>query len=153
MRIVIQRVKQALVEVDGAITGQIGVGLLVFVGIGKDDECKDADLLVDKVAKLRIFNDEAGKMNLDVQQVGGALLIVSQFTLYGSISKGRRPSFDEAAGPEKAQALYDYFVQTARLQGLKVETGMFRASMQVKLINDGPVTILSDSKRLLKNGE
>ncbi len=153
MRIVIQRVKQALVEVDGAITGQIGVGLLVFVGIGKDDECKDADLLVDKLAKLRIFNDEAGKMNLDVQQVGGALLIVSQFTLYGSISKGRRPSFDEAAGPEKAQALYDYFVQTARLQGLKVETGMFRASMQVKLINDGPVTILSDSKSLLKNGD
>ncbi len=92
-------------------------------------------------------------MNLDVQQVGGALLIVSQFTLYGSISKGRRPSFDEAAGPEKAQALYDYFVQTARLQGLKVETGMFRASMQVKLINDGPVTILSDSKSLLKKGD
>ena len=140
--------KQALVEVDGAITGQIGAGLLVFVGIGKDDECKDADLLVDKLAKLRIFNDEAGKMNLDVRQVGGSLLIVSQFTLYGSISKGRRPSFDEAAGPEKAQALYDYFVQTARLQGLKVETGIFRASMQVKLINDGPVTILSDSKSL-----
>lgn len=148
MRIVIQRVKQALVEVDGAITGQIGTGLLVFVGIGKDDEYKDADLLVDKLAKLRIFNDEAGKMNLDVQQVGGALLIVSQFTLYGSISKGRRPSFDEAAGPEKAEALYDYFVQTSRLQGLQVETGIFRAAMQVKLINDGPVTILSDSKSL-----
>lgn len=148
MRIVIQRVKQALVEVDGAITGQIGTGLLVFVGIGKDDEYKDADLLVEKLAKLRIFNDEAGKMNLDVQQVGGALLIVSQFTLYGSISKGRRPSFDEAAGPEKAEALYDYFVQTSRLQGLQVETGIFRAAMQVKLINDGPVTILSDSKSL-----
>ena len=148
MRIVIQRVKQAVVEVEGAVGGQIGAGLLVFLGIGKEDECKDADLLVDKIAKLRIFNDEAGKMNLDIRQVGGSLLIVSQFTLYGSISKGRRPSFDEAAPPEKAQTLYDYFVRTARLQGLKVETGVFRASMQVKLINDGPVTILSDSKSL-----
>ena len=148
MRIVIQRVKQAVVEVEGAVTGQIGEGLLVFVGVGKEDEYKDADLLVDKIARLRIFNDEAGKMNLDIRQVGGSLLIVSQFTLYGSISKGRRPSFDEAAPPEMAQTLYDYFVQTARLQGLKVETGVFRASMQVKLINDGPVTILSDSKSL-----
>ena len=148
MRIVIQRVKQAVVEVDGAITGQIGTGLLVFVGIGKEDEYKDADLLVNKIVKLRIFNDQDGKMNLDVRQVDGALLIVSQFTLYGSIGKGRRPSFDEAAPPEKAQTLYDYFVQTARLQGLQIETGVFRASMQVKLINDGPVTILSDSKTL-----
>ena len=148
MRIVIQRVKQAVVEVDGAITGQIGTGLLVFVGVGKEDEYKDADLLVNKIVKLRIFNDQDGKMNLDVRQVGGALLIVSQFTLYGSISKGTRPSFDQAAPLEKAQTLYDYFVQTARLQGLKVETGIFRASMQVKLINDGPVTILSDSKTL-----
>ena len=148
MRIVIQRVKQAVVEVDGAITGQIGIGLLVFVGVGKEDEYSDADLLVGKIVKLRIFNDQEGKMNLDVRQVGGALLIVSQFTLYGSISKGTRPSFDQAAPLEKAQTLYDYFVQTARLQGLKVETGIFRASMQVKLINDGPVTILSDSKTL-----
>ena len=133
---------------DGAITGQIGTGLLVFVGVGKEDEYKDADLLVNKIVKLRIFNDQDGKMNLDVRQVDGALLIVSQFTLYGSIGKGRRPSFDEAAPPEKAQTLYDYFVQTARLQGLKVETGIFRASMQVKLINDGPVTIVSDSKSM-----
>ena len=148
MRIVIQRVKQAVVEVDGAIKGQIGIGLLVFVGVGKEDEYNDADLLVGKIVKLRIFNDQEGKMNLDVRQVGGALLIVSQFTLYGSISKGTRPSFDQSDPLEKAQTLYDYFVQTARLQGLKVETGIFRASMQVKLINDGPVTILSDSKTL-----
>ena len=135
-------------EVEGSITGQIGVGLLVFAGVGKEDEMKDADLLVGKIAQLRIFNDGDGKMNLNVQQVGGSLLIVSQFTLYGNISRGRRPSFDNAAPPEKAQALYDYFVRAAKLQGLKVETGIFRASMQVKLINDGPVTILCDSKSM-----
>ena len=135
-------------EVEGSITGQIGVGLLVFAGVGKEDEMKDADLLVGKIAQLRIFNDGDGKMNLNVQQVGGSLLIVSQFTLYGNISRGRRPSFDDAAPPEKAQALYDYFVRAAKLQGLNVETGIFRASMQVKLINDGPVTILCDSKSM-----
>jgi D-aminoacyl-tRNA deacylase len=148
MRIVIQRVKEAEVEVEGGITGKIGIGLLIFVGVGKEDEYKDADLLVGKLVQLRIFNDSEGKMNLNVQQAGGALLIVSQFTLYGSIRKGRRPSFDDAAPPEKAQVLYDYFVQAAKLQGIQVETGVFRASMKVKLINDGPVTILSDSKSL-----
>ena len=148
MRIVIQRVKEAEVEVEGETTGKIGVGLLIFVGVGKEDEYKDADLLVGKLVQLRIFNDSEGKMNLNVQQAGGALLVVSQFTLYGSIRKGRRPSFDDAAPPEKAQVLYDYFVQAAKLQGIQVETGVFRASMKVKLINDGPVTILSDSKSL-----
>ena len=148
MRIVLQRVKQARVEVDGKVTGEISHGLLVFVGVGKEDDYGDADLLVDKIANLRIFNDAEGKMNLNVEQVSGSVLIVSQFTLYGNISRGRRPSFDQAAPPETAQVLYDYFVQTARLRGLKVETGVFRASMQVHSINDGPVTIFSDSKTM-----
>ena len=133
---------------DGKVTGEITHGLLVFVGVGKEDDYGDADLLVDKIANLRIFSDAEGKMNLNVEQVSGSVLIVSQFTLYGNISRGRRPSFDQAASPETAQVLYDYFVQTARLRGLKVETGVFRASMQVHSINDGPVTIFSDSKTM-----
>ena len=133
---------------DGKVTGEITHGLLVFVGVGKEDDYRDADLLVDKIANLRIFSDAEGKMNLNVEQVSGSVLIVSQFTLYGNISRGRRPSFDQAASPETAQVLYDYFVQTARLRGLKVETGVFRASMQVHSINDGPVTIFSDSKTM-----
>lgn len=148
MRIVLQRAKEARVEVDGLITGQIPHGLVVFVGVGKDDTEKDATMLVDKIANLRIFNDIDGKMNLNIEQVGGSLLIISQFTLYGNISRGRRPSFDEAAPPEQAQILYDYFVETAKLRGLQVQTGVFRAAMKVHLINDGPVTLVSDSKTL-----
>ena len=148
MRIVLQRAKNAHVTVDGRITGTIEAGLVVLLGIGKEDEPKDADILLQKIAELRIFNDANGKMNLNIVQTGGALLVVSQFTLYGDIRRGRRPSFDSAAPPEKAQLLYEYFVATAKTQGLKVETGIFRAAMELHLVNDGPVTLCCDSKLL-----
>ena len=148
MRIVLQRAKNAHVSVEGRVTGSIEKGLVILVGVGKEDEPKDADLLVDKIINLRIFNDAEGKMNLNVQQAGGGLLVVSQFTLYGDIRRGRRPSFDAAASPEKAQLLYEYFVATAKSRGIHVETGIFRASMEVHLVNDGPVTISCDSKLL-----
>ena len=148
MRIVLQRAKNAHVSVEGRVTGSIERGLVILVGVGKEDEPKDADLLVDKIINLRIFNDAEGKMNLNVQQAGGGLLVVSQFTLYGDIRRGRRPSFDAAASPEKAQLLYEYFVATAKSRGIHVETGIFRASMEVHLVNDGPVTISCDSKLL-----
>jgi D-tyrosyl-tRNA(Tyr) deacylase len=147
MRMVIQRVKEARVEAEGRVTGAIGVGLLVLLGIAKTDSHQDADYLVDKVLNLRIFSDDSGKMNRSVQEVNGSLLIVSNFTVYGDCTKGRRPSFDLAADPEKAQELYQYFVNCARTAPITVETGIFRASMSVYLVNDGPVTLSCDSVR------
>lgn len=145
MRILIQRVKQARVEVDGEVSGSISRGLLVFLGISQRDSRTDADYLVDKVTGLRIFPDDGGKMNRSIQDAGGSLLIVSQFTLYGDCRKGRRPSFDQAAPPELARVLYDYFVEKVRATGIHVETGVFQASMQVHLVNDGPVTLICES--------
>jgi D-tyrosyl-tRNA(Tyr) deacylase len=149
MRAVVQRVSEARVEVDGNVTGSIGRGLVVLLGVGQDDTEKDADYLADKVAGLRIFPDEAGKMNKSVADYGGALLIVSQFTLYGDCRKGRRPSFDHAAAPELANRLYEYFVAQVRRRSLRAETGVFQACMAVHLINDGPVTLILDSNRVL----
>ena len=126
-------------------TGAIRNGLLVLIGVSKHDTPADADYLVEKLIGLRVFPDEEGKMNCSVQEVGGSLLLVSQFTLYGDCRRGRRPSFDQAAPPEQAQALYDYFVGRARQGPVPVETGIFQASMMVQLVNEGPVTILMDS--------
>jgi D-aminoacyl-tRNA deacylase len=145
MRVVIQRVKQARVEVAGEVTGVIGLGLLVLLGIAKTDSAKDANYLVDKLVNLRIFPDDAGKMNLSIRESGGGLLLVSQFTLYGDCRKGRRPSFDMAASPPVAAELYEYFVKRVRQSGIPVETGVFQALMQVHLVNDGPVTLICDS--------
>lgn len=145
MRAVIQRVKEARVEVEGRVTGSIGAGLVVLVGVSKTDSHRDADYLADKILGLRIFSDESGKMNRSVVEVNGGLLIVSNFTVYGDCRKGRRPSFDLAAGPEKAEELYQYFVNRARAAPITVETGIFRASMSVYLVNDGPVTLSCDS--------
>ena len=145
MRLVIQRVREARVEVDGRTTGSIGCGLLVLVAIAKQDTAADADYLTDKVLALRIFPDEAGKMNRSVVDAGGSLLVVSNFTLYGDCSKGRRPGFDLAAAPEQARLLYEYFVAQLRSRNIAVETGVFQASMAVHLVNDGPVTLLCES--------
>lgn len=145
MKAVVQRVSQARVEVDGAITGQIDLGLVVLLGVAQDDGPAAADWLVDKIAGLRIFPDHDGKMNLSVEQTGGALLVVSQFTLYGDTRRGRRPSFDGAAPPELARRLYEYFVERARARGLRVETGVFQAMMSVHLVNEGPVTLICES--------
>ncbi|HSM78613.1 MAG TPA: D-aminoacyl-tRNA deacylase [Bryobacteraceae bacterium] len=146
MRTVLQRVKEASVVVEGKTTGKIGPGLLVFLGVGKGDEKRDAEYLSGKVVNLRIFADEAGRMNRSVLDEKGALLVVSQFTLYGDCRKGRRPGFDQAADPALARQLYNYFVDLLRGAGLAVETGIFQADMQVSLINDGPVTLLCDSR-------
>jgi D-aminoacyl-tRNA deacylase len=145
MRVVIQRVKQARVEVDGQVTGAIGPGLLVLLGIAKTDSAKDVEYLVQKVLAIRIFPDSDGKMNCNIAEAGGSLLLVSQFTLYADCRKGRRPSFDLAAGPQDAARLYQYFVDVARMSTVPVQTGVFQASMQVHLVNDGPVTIICDS--------
>jgi D-tyrosyl-tRNA(Tyr) deacylase len=145
VRALVQRVTQARVEVDGAATGEIGLGLLVFLGVTKTDAQADVDFLIDKVIQLRIFSDEAGKMNRSLMDAGGALLVVSQFTLYGDCRKGRRPSFDLAAPAEQARALYESFVEKARAAGVRVETGVFQAHMAVSLVNDGPVTFLLES--------
>ena len=147
MRAVIQRVKEARVEAEGQVSGFIGPGLLVLLGVAKTDTYQDADYLVDKILRLRVFSDDSGKMNRSVLDVSGGLLIVSNFTVYGDCRKGRRPSFDLAAQPEKAQELYEYFVSRARAAPLTVETGVFRASMSVSLVNDGPVTLSCDSAR------
>jgi D-aminoacyl-tRNA deacylase len=147
MRAVIQRVSRASVKVDGELAGEIGEGLLVLLGVAQDDGEADADYLAEKVAGLRIFEDDAGKMNLSVAEVGGALLAVSQFTLFGDVRRGKRPSFDAAARPEKAKALYEYFVERIRASGLRCETGRFQEMMDVELVNAGPVTILLDSKK------
>src|SRR5574341_83219 len=148
MRAVIQRVKEAKVEIDEEVVGRIREGFLVFLGVRKDDAEEDVRYLADKVLGLRIFEDEAGKMNLSITDVKGEILAVSQFTLYGDSRKGKRPSFDEAAPPDVAERLYELFVKEIRKSGIKVETGKFRAPMDVHLINSGPVTILLDSKKL-----
>lgn len=145
MRVVIQRVRLARVEVDGQVAGAIGPGLLVLLGIAKADSEKEAEYLVEKVLGVRIFPDRDGKMNRNVREAGGSLLVVSQFTLYGDCRRGRRPSFDLAASPQEASRLYEYFVNAARKSTVPVETGVFQASMQVHLVNDGPVTIICDS--------
>lgn len=148
MRAVVQRVSRARVVVEGRVSGEIGLGLAVLLGVGRDDGEVDARLLADKVAGLRIFEDTAGKMNLAAADVGGGVLVVSQFTLLGDARKGNRPSFTEAAPPEAANALYERFCALVRERGLPVATGVFRASMAVELVNEGPVTILLDSKKL-----
>lgn len=148
MRAVVQRVSRASVTVEDKTTGKIGRGLLVLLGVSADDEEKDAVYLLDKIINLRIFNDNEGKMNLSLVDISGELLVVSQFTLYGDARRGRRPSYIEAAQPEKANALYEFFVTEARKQIEKVETGRFQAMMDVELVNDGPVTILLDSRKL-----
>jgi D-tyrosyl-tRNA(Tyr) deacylase len=145
MRAVIQRVRRAHVEVDGEVTGAIEAGLVVLLGISRDDSSADADYLVDKIAGLRIFQDDDGKMNRSLRDTAGRLLVISQFTLYGDCTKGRRPSFDRAAPAGDARTLYDYFVSTARSSGIPTETGKFQATMAVHLINDGPVTLICDS--------
>lgn len=147
MLAVIQRVRQAHVKVDGEVTGSIDAGLLILLGISRDDSRADADYLVDKIAALRIFQDENGKMNKSLRDTGGGLLVVSQFTLYGDCTKGRRPSFDRAAPAETARALYDHFVSAARSSGIPTETGKFQAVMTVHLINEGPVTLICESPR------
>jgi len=148
MRAVVQRVTRASVAVDDKTVGEIGNGLVVLVGIARDDTKLDAAYLVEKICSLRIFDDEEGKMNLSLKDVDGAMLIVSQFTLYGDVRRGLRPSWIEAAAPEVAEPLYDFFVRQARAFIDDVATGSFRAMMRVELVNDGPVTILLDSKKL-----
>ena len=147
MRAVVQRVSRARVTVEGRVTGEIAHGLLVLVGVGSADTEQDARWLADKIAELRVFEDDAGKMNRSLAEAAGAVLAVSQFTLYGDCRKGRRPSFDRAARPEQARALYEKFVAFLRERGLRVEEGVFQAMMQVELVNDGPVTLLLDSER------
>lgn len=147
MRAVVQRVSRASVSVEHAVVGAIGRGLLVLLGIGKNDTSAAADYLVEKLLGLRIFEDEQGKMNLSVREAGGAVLVVSQFTLFGDARRGKRPSFDEAARPEQARHIYEYIVSQVRAQGVECSTGEFQAMMQVTLVNDGPVTILLDSEK------
>ena len=147
MRAVVQRVSRAQVSVEGEMTGQIGLGLVVLLGVGRDDEESDAIYLAEKIAGLRVFEDEQGKMNRSVREIGGSVLAISQFTLYGDVRRGKRPSFDAAAAPEKARALYEFFVEQIRAAGLQCETGRFQAMMKVELANEGPVTILLDSKK------
>jgi D-tyrosyl-tRNA(Tyr) deacylase len=150
MRLVIQRVKEARVTVNHVAAGSIETGLLVFLGVSRTDTVADADYLTGKLLSLRIFPDEDGKMNRNVQEAAGSLPIVSQFTLYGDCRKGRRPSFDQAAPPDQAQDLYNYFVESAKRGPVAVETGVFQATMQVHIVNDGPVTILIDSAERAK---
>ena len=142
MKLVIQRVKRASVEVDNKIVGKIDKGFLVLLGVGPEDTTETADFLVQKLIKLRVFEDENEKMNLNIKDVDGELLIVSQFTLYADCSGGNRPSFTNAAKPDKANELYEYFLEKCTEQNIKVEHGIFGADMQVELLNDGPVTIL-----------
>ncbi len=147
MRAVIQRVSEASVRVDGGVVGRIGPGLLVLLGVGRDDTESDADYLAEKTLNLRIFPDEAGQMNRSVTEVGGGILVVSQFTLYGDARRGRRPGYSAAADPGDANRLYERFVARLRPSGLPVATGVFRAMMDVALVNQGPVTLLLDSKK------
>jgi len=148
MRAVVQRVSRASVKVGEEFTGRIGEGLLVLLGVARDDTEADANYLAEKVAGLRIFEDAEGKMNRSVIDVGGAVLAVSQFTLFGDVRKGKRPSFDAAARPERARELYEYFVARLTGLGLRCETGRFQEMMEVELVNQGPVTILLDSKKI-----
>jgi D-tyrosyl-tRNA(Tyr) deacylase len=147
MRAIVQRVSRAQVSVGEEIVGKIGRGLLVLLGVAKSDSQADTDYLAGKIIGLRIFDDQDGKMNLSLAEISGSVLAVSQFTLYGDVRKGRRPSFDEAAPPQLANELYEYFVRKIREAGFVCETGRFQAMMQVELVNDGPVTILMDSSR------
>jgi len=147
MRAVVQRVSRASVTVENVVVGAIDRGLLVLLGVTHADTETAADYLAEKIAGLRIFEDDAGKINLSVAEVDGAVLAVSQFTLYGDVRKGKRPSFDEAARPEQARQLYEYFVERIRALGLRCETGRFQEMMLVELVNDGPVTILLDSEK------
>lgn len=146
MRAVLQRVKNAKVEVNGEIVGAIGAGVLVLLGVSKTDSEADAEFLAEKIVNLRIFPDDAGKMNRSITDAGGGILVVSQFTIYGDCSKGRRPGFDAAAPPDRARELYEYFVQRVTTFNLNVQTGVFQAHMDVSLVNDGPVTFIVDSK-------
>lgn len=147
MRVVIQRVKEAHVDVAGVTVGSIQTGLLVLVGVTSSDTREDAEYLADKIVQLRIFPDDLKRMNRSIHETGGQLLVISQFTLYGDCRKGRRPSFDAAAPPEQAKNLYDYFVERLRLSNTLVETGVFQAEMEVYLVNDGPVTFVLDSNK------
>ncbi len=147
MRAVVQRVTRASVNVDGTTTGEIGNGLVVLLGISREDAESDADYLADKIRSLRIFDDKEGRMNLSVSDVGGGILIVSQFTLYGDVRRGLRPSWSDAAPPEVAEPLYDHFVSKTKERLREVATGSFRKTMQLELVNDGPVTILLDSRK------
>jgi D-aminoacyl-tRNA deacylase len=148
MRAVVQRVSRASVKVAGGVVGEIALGLLVLIAVAKDDTEADADYLAGKIAGLRVFEDAGGKMNRTVTDADGAVLAVSQFTLYGDVRRGKRPSFDAAARPEEAMRLYEYFVGKIRAAGLRCETGRFQEVMEVEMVNDGPVTILLDSKKL-----
>ena len=147
MRAVIQRVKMAAVKVDEQTVGKIEQGLLVFLGVGESDEEKDLAWILDKICGLRIFEDMNGKMNLSLEDTGGAILLVSQFTLYGDCRKGKRPSFSQAARPERAKNLFDLAVADLKERGIEVQTGIFQADMAVELVNDGPVTLLLDSEK------
>jgi D-tyrosyl-tRNA(Tyr) deacylase len=146
MRAVVQRVTESSVSVDGRVVGDIGPGLLVLLGVAQDDTVQDADYLAEKIVQLRIFEDETGKMNRSLLESGGALLVVSQFTLLGDCRKGRRPSFASAAPPETAEVLYLRFAAQVRAKGVTVATGQFRAMMKVNLVNDGPVTLIVESR-------
>jgi D-tyrosyl-tRNA(Tyr) deacylase len=147
MRAVVQRVSRARVTVNGETSGEIGLGLLVLLGVGTVDSEADATYLAEKICGLRIFEDENGKMNRSVVDAAGAVLAVSQFTLYGDVRRGKRPSFDDAAPPERARGLYEFFVECVREAGLRCETGRFQEMMRVELVNEGPVTILLDSTK------
>ncbi|MGH9729248.1 MAG: D-aminoacyl-tRNA deacylase [Candidatus Acidiferrales bacterium] len=148
MRAVVQRVSRARVVVEERVTGEIGAGLLVFVGVGRADTPETAAVMAEKIVNLRIFNDEQGKMNRSLRDIGGGVLAVSQFTLYGDARGGRRPSFIQAAPPEQGKSLYEEFVRAVAALGVRVQTGVFQAHMSVELTNDGPVTILLDSDKL-----
>ena len=148
MRAVVQRVSRAEVRVEGRLVGRIAGGFVVLVGIGSEDSREGGEWLAEKIVHLRVFDDDAGKMNRSLIETAGAVLCISQFTLYGDCRKGRRPSYDRAAPPEAARVLYESFVAALRSHGVRVETGEFRAMMEVELVNDGPVTLLLDSKRL-----
>jgi D-aminoacyl-tRNA deacylase len=145
MRAVIQRVTYAKVEVEGSIRGEIGPGVLVLLGVSRTDGAAEAEFLAGKVVHLRIFSDDLGKMNRSLLDIGGAMLAVSQFTLYGDCRKGRRPSFDDAAPAAQAKVLYEQFIDAVRRLGVRVETGVFQADMAVTLVNDGPVTLIVES--------
>jgi D-tyrosyl-tRNA(Tyr) deacylase len=148
MRAVLQRVTRASVKVEDETVGEIEAGLVVLLGIAQDDELQDVEYLIEKISNLRLFDDAAGRMNLSVKDVGGGLLVVSQFTLYGDVRRGRRPSWSDAAQPGLAEPLYEHFVAAARRSVARVATGSFRRMMHVELVNDGPVTILLDSRKL-----
>jgi len=148
MRVVVQRVTRARVTIEGQTVGEIGTGLVVLLGIASDDTNEDADYLASKIVALRIFDDLAGRMNVSLKDSFGGLLVVSQFTLYGDVRRGLRPSWSDAAPPEVAEPLYEYFVQKCRELVERVETGSFRKMMHVELVNDGPVTLMLDSRKL-----